>query len=231
MSNGQSAFRPSVERAHAGYTMRGSVDLIAKNYDLGMAIDARYRAIPYEPLLERAMRDREAAEDAIQFFSSLATDDVATSPYWDDPIWLELAPVARQIVRERPGILDRTFSTRAWDAAYWLLAPNRRKQEGRNPIGLAEIAVFGAEPFASGATATQGIPLRFVRPATARTVATYVDDMREIAPQLFDPDAMEAAGVYKAPWDLDYLIDLLAEYARLYRAAADLDECVLVKHD
>ncbi|MGW2660490.1 DUF1877 family protein [Nocardia tengchongensis] len=196
-----------------------------------MALDARYRAIPYEPLLERAMRDREAAEDAIQFFGGLATEDVANSPYWDDPIWLELAPVARQIVIERPGILDRTFSTRAWDAVYWLLAPNRRNQERRNPTGLAEIAVFGAEPFASGATATQGDPLQFVRPSTARTVAEYIENSLESAAQLFDAEAMEASGVYKGPRTRDYLLDLLAQYAQLYRLAADLDECVLVKLD
>ncbi|MEC3917699.1 DUF1877 family protein [Nocardia sp. CDC160] len=196
-----------------------------------MSLDARYRAIPYEPLLERAMRDREAAEDAIQSFGRLATDDVANSPYWDDPIWLELAPVARQIVTERPGILDRTFSTRAWDAVYWLLAPNRRNQEGRNPSGLAEIAVFGAEPFASGATATQGIPLRFVRPPIARTAAEFVENSLGSAAQLFDAEAMEASGVYKGPWELDYLLELLTQYAQLYRLAADLDECVLVKLD
>ncbi|MGW4245798.1 DUF1877 family protein [Nocardia sp. NPDC004722] len=196
-----------------------------------MSLDARYRALPYEPLLARAMRDREAAEDAIQFFDSLATTDIANSPYHDDPIWLELAPVARRIVLERPGILDRTLSTRAWDAAYWLLAANRRNQQARNPTGWAEIAVFGAEPFASGATATQGIPLQFVRPPTARTVADYIDDNLKTASQLFDPEAMEAAGVYKSPWDLDHLLDLLTRYAQLYRTAADLNECVLVKLD
>lgn len=196
-----------------------------------MAIDARYRAIPYEPLVARAMRDREAAEDAIQFFGSLATDDVASSPYRDDPIWLELAPVARRIVREHPGILERTFSTRAWDAVYWLLAPNRRNQEDRDPTGLAEIAVFGAQPLDSGATAGQGIPLQFVRPATARTVAAYLETSLEHASRLFDAEAMQAAGVYKSPWDRDHLLDLLVQYAELYRLAADLDECVLVKLD
>ncbi|WP_327139028.1 DUF1877 family protein [Nocardia sp. NBC_01327] len=196
-----------------------------------MALDAQYQAIPYEPLLERAMRDREAAEDAIQVFRSLATADVAKSRHWDDPIWLELAPVARQIVKERPGILDRRLSTRAWDAVYWLLAPNRRNQEGRNPTGLAEITVFGAEPFASGATAPQGVTLRFVRPDTARTVADYVENSLESASQLFDAEAMEASGVYKGPRDRDYLLDLLAQYATFYRLAADLDECVLVTLD
>ncbi|QLY32604.1 DUF1877 family protein [Nocardia huaxiensis] len=196
-----------------------------------MAIDARYRALPYEPLLGRAMRDREAAEDAIQFFDSLATEDVANSQYRDDPIWLELAPVARRIVRERPGILERCFSTRAWDAVYWLLAPNRRNQEGRNPTGLAEIAVFGAEPFSSGATAGQGIPLRFVRPDTARTVAEFVESSLESVARLCDLDAMEAAGVYKGPQDRDHLLDLLGRYVDLYRSAADLGECVLVKLD
>ncbi|MFD6450324.1 DUF1877 family protein [Nocardia sp. NPDC055165] len=196
-----------------------------------MALDARYQAVPYEPLLERAMRDREAAENAIQFFSSLATSDGADSQYWNDPIWAELAPVARQIVRQRPDILNRTFSTRAWDAAYWLLAPNRRKQEERNPVGLAEIAVFGAEPLASGATAGQGNPLRFVRPTTARTIADYVENNLATASHLFDAEAMEASGVYKGPWDRDYHLDQLAQYAELYRLAADLDECVLVTLD
>jgi hypothetical protein len=149
-----------------------------------MALDARYQAVPYEPLLERAMRDREAAENAIQFFSSLATNDVADSRYREDPIWMELAPVARQVARQRSGILDRTFSTRAWDAVYWLLAPNRRKQEERNPAGLAEIAVFGAESLASGATAGQGSPLRFVLPTTARPVADYVENSLETASHL-----------------------------------------------
>ncbi|MFD4462849.1 hypothetical protein [Nocardia sp. NPDC058480] len=161
-----------------------------------MALDARYQAVPYEPLLERAMRDRGAAENAIQFFGSLATSDGADSQYWNDPIWVELAPVARQIVGQRPGILDRTFSTRAWDAVYWLLAPNRRKQEERNPAGLAEIAVFGAESLASGATAEQGIPLRFVRPPTARAVADYVENSLEPASHLFDAEAMEAEDIF-----------------------------------
>ncbi|MCA2210911.1 hypothetical protein [Nocardia rosealba] len=175
-----------------------------------MALDARYQALPYEPLLERAMRDREAAENAIQFFRRLATTDGADSRYWNDPIWVELAPIARQIVSQRPDILDRTFSTRAWDAAYWLLSPNRRNQEERNPVGLAEIAVFGAESLASGATAGQGNRLRFVRPTTARTIADYVENNLEITAHLFDGEAMEAAGVYKGPWDRDYLLDQLA---------------------
>ncbi|WP_194818811.1 hypothetical protein [Nocardia sp. XZ_19_385] len=128
-----------------------------------MALDARYQAIPYDSLLARAARDRAAAEDAIASFRILATVDLANSRFGDDPIWQELAPVARQIVTERPGIFDRTLATRAWDAAYWLLAPNRRAGEERNPHGLAEITVFGAEPFASGAKGAQGITLRFVR--------------------------------------------------------------------
>lgn len=195
-----------------------------------MSVDARYQAVPYQPLVARAMVDRAAAE-AIQFFRELATVDVAGSRHRDDPAWRELAPVARQVVRDRPGILDRTLTTRAWDAVYWLLAPNRRAGRARDPDGPAEIAVFGAEPFPGGAVATQGIPLRFVRPATAVVLAGYVASMVDDARNVFDPEAMAAAGVYKAPWDRDHLMDLLARYARLYRRAAELDECVLVVHD
>ncbi|MEU2036873.1 DUF1877 family protein [Nocardia amamiensis] len=192
-----------------------------------MAIDADYQAIPYEPLLYRAMSDCDAAE-AIQFFHSLATEDIAQE---EDPVRFELSSVARQVVRERPGILERTFSTRAWDAVYWLLAPNRRAGAERDPHGLAEIAVFGTEGLARDATAVQGVPLRFVRPAMARTVAAYAEATMGRARDLYDTTAMEASGVYKWPWDRDYLMDLLAKYARLYRDAADADECVLVVHD
>lgn len=211
--------------------MSGSTRLLAESYGLRMGLDAGYQAIPYDPLLERAMHDRAVAEDAIVFFSSLAAEDLANSPYRDDPVWQELAPIARQIVRERPGILERTLSTRAWDAVYWLLAPNCREGTGRNPDGLAEITVFGAEPFASGATAGQGVTLRFVCPATARTVADYVENSLDSAARLFDAEAMVASGVYKGPWDRNDLLDLLAQYAKLYRLVADLDECVLVTLD
>jgi hypothetical protein len=195
-----------------------------------VAIDADYQAIPYKPLVQRAMVDRSVAE-VLQFFRALATADLAESRHWDDPVWLELVPVARQVVTDRPGILDRTFSTRSWDAIYWLLAPNRRAQEERNPQGLAEMTVFGAEKFLCGARSTQGMPLQFVRPETASTVADYVESMVPHAGDLVDAAAMEAAGVYKGPRDRDYLVDLLRQYAQLYRVAADLDECVLVVLD
>lgn len=176
------------------------------------------------------MVDREAAE-AMQFFSALATDDVANSRYWDDPVWLELSPVAREVVSTRPGILDRTFSTLAWDAVYWLLAPNRRAERPRDPNGPAEMAVFGAEGFPCGATATQGIPYRFVRPSTAAILADHVSNALDDVPDLFDADAMAAANVYKAPSDCDDMVTLLTRYAQLYRLAAELDECVLVVRD
>jgi hypothetical protein len=193
-----------------------------------VAIDADYQAIPYEPLVARAMTDRPVAE-TMQFFRALATADLAR--YADDPVWLELAQVARRMVDDRPGVLDRTFSTRAWDAVHWLLAPNRRAEEERDPHGLAEMAVFGAEDFPCGAKSTQGFPLRFVRPETASAVADHVESLLPQAGNLFDAAAMAAAGVYKEPWDHDYLVDLLGQYARFYRVAADLDECVLVVLD
>lgn len=176
------------------------------------------------------MLDRDAAE-ALQFFPTLATVDVANSRYWDDPVWLELSPAARQVTSTHPGILGRTFSTRAWDAVYWLLAPNRRAQEPQDPNGPAEMAVFGAEGFPCGATATQGVPLRFVRPPTAAILADHVLSMLDDVHDLFDAEAMAAANVYKAPSDPNHLVALLAQYAQFYRRAAELDECVLVVRD
>jgi hypothetical protein len=195
-----------------------------------MAIHARYQAIPFEPLLQRAMVDREAAE-AIQFFPALATEDVAKSRYWDDPVWTGLSPLARQVVSTHPGLLDRTFATQAWDAVYWLLAPNRRAEQPQDPSGLAELAVFGAEEFPSGATATQGIPFRFVRPPTAAILADHILNALDDAHDLFDPEAMAATNVYKAPSDPNHLVALLAQYAHFYRRAAELDECVFVVRD
>ncbi|GAB3883791.1 hypothetical protein ACFQ1S_02930 [Kibdelosporangium lantanae] len=193
-----------------------------------MAIDADYQAIPYEPLVARGMLDREAAE-TLQFFRMLATEDLAR--YADDPLWLELAVEARRVAGERPEILDRTLRTRAWDAVYWLLSPNRRAEEQRDPQGLGEIAVFGAEEFPCGAKTTQGFPLRFVRPETASTVADYVESLLPQGGGLFDAAAMEAVGVYKEPRDRDHVVGLLDRYVQLYRVAADLNECVLVALD
>lgn len=195
-----------------------------------MAIDASYQALPYEPLIERAMRDPSTAE-ALQFFDTMATADIALTRYRDDPLWLELAPIARQLASERPGLLERAFVTRSWDAVYWMLAPNRRARADRNPDGLAEIAVFGAEQYPCKAVATQGVPYRLVRPDTAAVVADYIEGVCADAPALFDVLAMEAAQVYKLPRDRDYVVNLLDDYARLYRQAAEMDEWVLVTRD
>ncbi|WP_394844890.1 YfbM family protein [Pendulispora brunnea] len=195
-----------------------------------MGIDADYQAIPYQPLLERALHDKDVAE-MLQFFRRLGTDDLSKTPHEHDPIWLQLSLDVRQVVSQRPGLLERTLGTRAWDAVYWLLSPDRREEAERNPTGLAEIAVFGAEPFPCGAVTTQGFPLQFVRPTTAGAVADYVESMLDSARDVFDPEAMAASGVYKSPWDRDYVLKLLTEYAQLYRIAADLDECVLVALD
>ncbi|WP_168200668.1 hypothetical protein [Allokutzneria sp. NRRL B-24872] len=51
------------------------------------------------------------------------------------------------------------------------------------------------------------------------------------AREVFDVEAMIAGHVYKAPWDLDMLVDLLAQYAWLYRSAAERNECVFVVRD
>jgi hypothetical protein len=192
-----------------------------------VAIDARYQSIPAGPLLDRAMVDREAAE-AMQFFDDLTTMDVDYSRHLNDPVWRELAPLARQLANDRPWLLDRAFTTRAWDAVYWMLAPNRRSGDNRDPTGLAEIAVFGAERFPCGAVATQGIPLSFVPIETVPAVAAYVENATL---DLFDATAMEDADVYKSPWRRDRVVDVLARYAQLYRRAAEMDECVLVVLD
>ncbi|MFJ4654583.1 hypothetical protein ACIP5Y_25205 [Nocardia sp. NPDC088792] len=195
-----------------------------------MAIDASYQALPYEPLIERAMHDPGTAE-ALQFFDTIATADLALTPYHDDPLWLELAPIARRLADERPGLLERALVTRSWDAVYWMLAPNRRARADRNPQGLAEIAVFGAEPYPCKAVATQGVLYRLVRPDTAAAVADYIEVMLADAPALFDVQAMEAAQVYKLPHNRDHVVNLLNDYARLYRQAAEMDEWVLVTRD
>jgi hypothetical protein len=109
-----------------------------------------------------------------------------------------------------------------------LLAPNRRAGDAQDPNGLAEIAVLGTEAFPCGATATQGIPLRFVRPTMAAALAEHVE---RVADNAFDAEAMLAAAVYKAPWTRAELVDVLAGYARLYRRAAQSGECLLVVRD
>ncbi|WP_255458695.1 hypothetical protein [Nocardia sp. SYP-A9097] len=42
---------------------------------------------------------------------------------------------------------------------------------------------------------------------------------------------MQAAHVYKVPHDRDHVLNLLNDYVRLYRQAAEKDEWVLVTRD
>ncbi|WKG07836.1 hypothetical protein QX204_22480 [Nocardia sp. PE-7] len=58
-----------------------------------------------------------------------------------------------------------------------------------------------------------------------------MENSLETASHLIDVEAMEVSGVYKGPWDRDYLLDRLDRYAELYRLVAELDECVLVTFD
>ncbi|WP_086821275.1 hypothetical protein [Allokutzneria sp. NRRL B-24872] len=92
-----------------------------------MSLSAEYRAIPYEPLLARAMVDRDFAE-ALQFFGRFAAVDAQEQ---EDITWRALGPAVRQVMRGHPGILDRTFSTQAWDAVLWLLSASGGRARSR----------------------------------------------------------------------------------------------------
>jgi hypothetical protein len=191
---------------------------------------AKYQAIPFSPLIERAQSERGLAE-IIPFFDRVSTMSADDHRFKDDPLWAEFGAIARAIVIQRPSILDRHVFTDAWDVIYWLLSPNRRANQPRDPAGLAERAIFGAETFNCGAESTIGIPLRFVSPTDADIIATGVADSFDTA--FFDVAAMEASGVYKFRQleDRPYVISLVEELAQLYRNAANENEYVLVSFD
>jgi hypothetical protein len=195
-----------------------------------VGIDACYQAIPERPLLERAEQDREFAQ-ALPAFHGLATRG-PSGPSLQNTRWIEISQTGRALVADRPRLLERHLSTRWWDAIYWLLAPNRRANQPRDPNGLAEHAVFGTTSFRCGAQSTIGTPIRFVWPHEADAIARCLTSSVDRARETFDADAMKDA-VYKAPASdaREELIDLLLAYARIYRGAADDGDCVLVSFD
>jgi hypothetical protein len=148
-------------------------------------------------------------------------------------MWIDLAADARAIACARPTILEQRVSTRQWDAVYWLLSARRREGLSRDPDGLAEHAIFGAETLRCGAQSGIGIPLRIVGPERAGVIATYLATSMDRARADFDVPAMIASAVYKAPGegDREATLELLGAYARLYRATAENGDCVLVSFD
>jgi hypothetical protein len=191
-----------------------------------MSVCYTYQAIPYHPLIGRALGDDLVLEHILsfprvhKFPPPNAAERVLTE---------ELDAITRAIVAERPAIAGRRLYLDSWDNIYWLLAPNRRAGDVRDPQGLAERAIFGVEEFPS----RPGVAIRFVRPKDAAVLGDCLVASLDGARADFDPAAMEKANVYKArrEGDLDGMVEVLESLARLYREAADADECVLVAND
>jgi hypothetical protein len=191
-----------------------------------MSVCYIYQVIPYHPLIERALGDDLVLEHVLSF---PRVDEVGPPAAAERALKEELDAITRRIVAERPAIAGRRLHLDSWDNIYWLLGPNRRAGDGRDPQGLAERAVFGVEEFPS----RPDIAIRFVRPRDAASLAAYLAASLEGARAAFDPAAMEKAHVYKArrAGDLDGMVEVLESLARLYREAADAGECVLVAND
>jgi hypothetical protein len=191
-----------------------------------MSICYTYQAIPYHPLVERALGDDRVLEYILRF---PRVYDFRVPNAADQALDEDLDAITRAIVAERPDIAGRRLYLDCWDNIYWLLGPKRRAGEGRDPQGLAEHAVFGVEEFPS----RHGVSIRFVRPGNAASLGAYLAASLDGARAAFDPAAMKTAGVYKArrEGDLNGMIEVIESLARLYREAADAGECVLVAND
>jgi hypothetical protein len=147
-----------------------------------MSVCYAYQAIPFHPRIERALGDDLVLDHILSFprVHEFRPWNAAERAHNE-----ELDAITRAIVAERPAIVGRRLYLDGWDNVYWLLAPNRRAGDGRDPQDLAERALFGVEEFPS----RPGVAMCFVRPADAASLGTFLAASLDKARAAFDPAA------------------------------------------
>jgi hypothetical protein len=197
-----------------------------------LGIDALYQPFPSSPLLSWAMADRHVAE-YLPFFAKYAAEPLGGHSL--DPLTIEFAQKAKELALRDPSLAKREVRLfRMWDALYYLLSPERRTNiEKPRDFGDPIVqAIFGAEQF-PWVDPVEGL-LRITPPHATRTIAENLahftpDELRAS----YDPSAMIAAGVYKVHKndsleELIHLVDGFASLRRMYEAAAEREEYVIV---
>jgi hypothetical protein len=170
-----------------------------------MGLDIEYQALPAAcPLLEQAGRDPELGE-LLALLPGVLPQRAAGQTWRGTP----LSPAEHlfqdemdRLLAARPSVLPlRLWLGRDWDALHYLLSDERRagRHDGSDP---GTTAVRGAQRLGPHALAGQGLALRWTTPAEVDAVASWLYHVRPAQLALhYDPQALEAAGVYKVSAD------------------------------
>ena len=104
-----------------------------------------------------------------------------------------------QLAAQYPELHARNcYLGRRWDQLHYLLSATRRGEQFSQVDQAMDCAFGDGEILAEQATASQGVPVRFLTPATARAIAAIVEQINHAAlARHYDPGRMEAAAVYK----------------------------------
>lgn len=165
-----------------------------------MGLEMRYQAIPAESgLIELAREDVRIGESLCMLPVWFGSEDGGPAPGGEgereNPLW----DWCCRLVAQYPELPFRRCNLgRRWDKVHYLLSATRRGEPGTD-ADLAIDRAFGAgELIADHVRATQGIPVRYLPPAVVREIAQLIEpiDHNVLAAQ-YDPERMEAAGVYK----------------------------------
>jgi Domain of unknown function (DUF1877) len=193
-----------------------------------MGFEARYQAMPEGKFLERARFEVEFAE-CIQFLH--------------DPKWLMSGDepwrvAARDLVGQRPGLVDRYFyaGSRQFDAIHFLLSQDRRVPPAGRTISddphPSAKAIYGIERLNPTAGTTQGFPFGLVSAASVPKIVRYLAGITESdLGKYFDAKQMSDAAVYKASSSLPRIWDELQGMKVVYEAAARHGEAMVTMRD
>lgn len=163
-----------------------------------MSADMSYQALPPAAgLIELARQDCELGE-VLAFAPQFFVDKFKRSPRpW--PAADRLCQKLREMSEQFPGVEKRNcFLDSRWDALYYLLSANRRREISGQADITFEHAVLGAEDIAEHVQGAQGAPVKYVRPDEVISIARLLETMSPLTLRKhYDPARMSDAGVYK----------------------------------
>jgi len=204
-----------------------------------MGIERSYQAIPANSdLLDRARANIELGEllSSARFYFADGLHE-QKGPTW--PPSLELGRLIRALVVADPGLIVRGhYLEKSWGQVHRLLSATYRGEVAGPDDELIDVAMIGEAIIAEHVVGSQGVPVRYTRPAAVSAVAEALLRVKpDTLRRHYDLSAMEAQGVYKAfagreseeHWA--YLRELVVGLQKFYQEAARFGDGVLVCTD
>jgi hypothetical protein len=211
-----------------------------------VGVELTYRAIPDDTrLFELVALSRDHGE-ALEFINLYFSGERHRNAEGDEINRL-FSLEAQRIKMAHPGIELRSCTLdRRWDMLHYLLSEQRRTEAFQLGSGTfrpndddnGSRAVWGEKDIHANAIATQGFPLRYASGPCAAATARWLNALtRDDLQSRYDPEAMDAQGVYKLYQDSVYerlfedLWECFEKLKSFYQAIAQHHEGALIVLD